>query len=153
MKSETRYFGTVGCDEGRVIEFPAGLPGFEKRQRFVLLEDAERKPVIFLQSLDEPQLCFLTLPVLAVDPEYRLKIAAEDLRVLDLCAGRQPVIGGEVECLVILAVADDGSVTANLLAPVVIHAGTRRAVQAVREDAIYGCRHRLARPAPEAPCL
>jgi flagellar assembly factor FliW len=148
MQTKTKYFGTLNYDEGRVVEFPAGLPGFEAERRFLLLEDAARKAVIFLQSLRDPQLCFLTLPALAVDPGYRLRIPADDLRLLDFAPGCQPAIGNEVDCLVILSAIADGSLTANLLAPLVIRAANGRAVQAVRDDFAYGCRHPLGRPSP-----
>jgi flagellar assembly factor FliW len=57
------------------------LPGFARCRRFLLLE-ASKKPFIFLQSLDDEPLCFLTLPATLVDPGYCLKINSEDLSLL-----------------------------------------------------------------------
>lgn len=152
QECQTRYFGTVAYEDAVVIEFPAGLPGFENRRRFLLLEDAKLKPVVFLQSLEDPHLCFLTLPALAVDPGYEVKIPADDLRLLDFAAGCQPALGDQVECLLIVSVASDGTTTANLLAPVVIRRSSGRAVQAVRDDSVYGCRHLLGGLPEEATC-
>jgi flagellar assembly factor FliW len=143
---ETRYFGTISFDQPAVIAFPAGLPGFAQCRRFLPLEDASRKPLIFLQSLEEPQLCFLTLPISAVDPAYRLKINAEDLALIGL--EKQPGPGETAECWVIIAFGEDRIPFANLLAPLLINRATALAVQAVRDDSAYSCRHPL-RPVAE----
>ncbi|MGH9665146.1 MAG: flagellar assembly protein FliW, partial [Bryobacteraceae bacterium] len=97
-----------------------------------------------LQSLIRPELCFLTLPVEVLTPDYRLNAAAEDLTALELNTAAQPKIGEEVLCLAILSVTGNQPPTANLLAPVVVNLKNRRAVQAVRLDAAYSHQHPLA---------
>jgi flagellar assembly factor FliW len=149
---ETKYFGRVSYENGATVQFAAGLPGFETLRCFLLLEDAARKPVVFLQSLEDAHLCFLTVPVWSIDPGYNLKIPDDDLQALGLASDRQPAIGTEVICLAIVSVAADGTSTANLLAPVVIRRDNGMAVQAVRDDAQYGSRHLLLGPVEEAPC-
>lgn len=149
-KCETRYFGTIAFDEPAVIAFPAGLPGFAHCRRFLPLEDPSRKPLIFLQSLEEPNLCFLALPIAAVDPAYQLKINADDLALIGLTKHPEP--GDQPECWVIVAVGEDHVPSVNLLAPVVINRVTGLAVQAVRDDSIYSCRHRLGRVEEVTAC-
>ena len=131
-----------------IIEFRGGLPGFEQRRKFAALQFADRAPLIFLQSLEEPGLCFITLPVLAVDPMYRLAVGEEDLARLELPLERQPLIGDEVLCLAIVALHESGP-TANLLAPVVVNLRNRKAVQAVAAESGYS--HQQALIAQEAP--
>ena len=150
-KCETRYFGTIAFDDPAVIAFPAGLPGFAQCRRFLPLEDASRKPLIFLQSLEEPHLCFLALPVAAVEPSYQLKISADDLALIGL--EKQPGPDDPAECWAIIAVGEDHLPSVNLLAPVVINRATGLAVQAVRSDSIYSCRHPLATVAEVSACL
>jgi flagellar assembly factor FliW len=147
---ETRYFGTISYHETSVIVFPAGLPGFPQSRRFLPVEDSAHLPLLFLQSLDDPQLCFLSLPVALVDPAYRLKMSAEDLALVGF--DRLPALETEAQCLVIVAVAEDGRATVNLLAPVVINRATAQAVQAVRDDMVYACRHPLARAGEASLC-
>ncbi|HWB86806.1 MAG TPA: flagellar assembly protein FliW [Bryobacteraceae bacterium] len=139
---ETKNFGRVSYDPVSVWEFPGGLPGFEGRRRFVALHNKESEPVIFLQSLEDPSLCFITMPVLAVDPRYRLRLAFEDLTTLGLPPAVQPRIGVEVMCLAVLSVRETGP-TANLLAPVVLNLKNRRAVQAVVPESNYSHQHAL----------
>src|SRR5439155_26881781 len=102
--------------EDGVVRFPSGLPAFEEESGFLLIEPPERAPLAFLQSIRQPGLCFLALPVLVIDPHYALEITAEDLDVLKLDTRRQPRIGVEVDCFAIVAVTEGGPATANLLA-------------------------------------
>jgi flagellar assembly factor FliW len=131
----TRQFGKIEFEENAVLHFPAGLPGFENRTRFLLVERPATAPLLFLQSLDSPKLCFVAAPVTMIDPDYSLAMTPEDEQLLTLSA--DPLI------LVLLA-SESGRWTANLLAPVVIDKNARRAVQAVRADACYSHRHPLS---------
>ena len=84
------------------------------------------KPLIFMQSLEQPELCFLGLPIRSVDPGYRLHISEEDLLSLELSPDRQPEIGAEVLCLALVSLSENHPPTANLLAPIVVNLKTRR---------------------------
>lgn len=147
---ETKYFGTVSYDTGAAIEFPAGLPGFESCRRFLPIEEPARRPLIFMQSLEQSGLCFLTLPVAAIDPGYQLKMSAEDLASIGF--DRQPDIPDGAMCLAVMSIADAGAPTVNLLAPIVVNPRTGRAVQSVRDDGVYPCRQPLAGAPEAAPC-
>src|SRR5262245_12409051 len=117
----TKFFGRVEYQDQSVFDFPAGVPGFEEEKRFLLLEQHENRPLVFLQSLSQPELCFLALPVLCVDPDYRLSLEVEDLHNLELPADHQPRIGGNMLCLALLSLEEDQPPTANLLAPIVVN--------------------------------
>ena len=75
---ETKNFGKISFEAESELEFPSGLPGFDGRKRFVAVRFVESDPLIYLQSLEDPGLCFITMPVLAVEPKYRLKVSSED---------------------------------------------------------------------------
>ena len=151
----TRDFGTVDYEPSAELYFPRGLPGFEGHNRFVLMEHEQQAPIVFLQSITTPELCFLTVSVWAVDPGYQVGIADDDLETLGL--NRQPQPADDFLCLSILAAKDDGTFTANLLAPVIVNRDTRVGLQAIRADARYShCHPVLAGGTPDAeatPCL
>jgi flagellar assembly factor FliW len=149
-ESETRYFGVLSYEPAAVIDFPAGMPGFENCRRFLPIDDAVRRPLIFLQSLEEPQLCFLTLPIEAVDPEYCLKMSPEDLALAGFESA--PALGAGALCLAVITAAPDEHPTVNLLAPIVVNRAAAKAVQAVRDDSVYGCRHPLGEAAEGPSC-
>ena len=141
---QTRDFGPVEYDASAELRFPLGLPGFERQTRFILIEREAMAPLVFLQSAETESLCFITVPVQAVDPGYQIGMTEEDQR----SAGLEQAAEGDLLSLAILsaAVASGGRVTANLLAPVVINLKTKTAVQAVRPDTRYSHQH----PLPEA---
>ncbi len=149
----TVHFGRVDYTDEQVITFPEGLPAFEQETMFLIIERPATAPVVFLQSLRRPELVFITLPVLLVDPTYRLELAPEDLRALELPDDRQPEIGRQVLCLAIVTVSESRQATANLMAPVVINPKTRRAFQLIQPPGRYSHQHPLQTAlATEDPC-
>jgi flagellar assembly factor FliW len=138
--------------DGIALHFPNGLPGFETVTRFTLKEQPSLSPVAFLKSVDTPDLCFLVIPVQSILPDYGLSISSDDLRTLALDDSRLPEVGSEVHCLTILTVPEQGPLTANLLAPVVINMAAGLAVQAVRADAVYSHRHEIGALQAEVQC-
>jgi flagellar assembly factor FliW len=149
-RCETRYFGPVDYDEKSVIAFPDGIPAFEHEKRFLALRQPISEPLVFLQSLTNPNLCFATLPAPAACPGYRLRMTSEDVRALGLEKGRQPAIGRDVLCLTILSLEENASPTVNLLAPIVININTLRGRQAIQTDSRYS--HREVLPLRGAAC-
>jgi flagellar assembly factor FliW len=147
---QTSNFGSISYHPDAAIEFPRGLPGFDDRRRFVALQFPDTVPLTFLQSLECPDLCFITMPVLAVDPQYRLEVNGEDLEQLELSPLRQPRIGEDVLCLTVLSLGESGP-TANLLAPVVVNLRTLKAVQAVAPESGYSHRQAVV-PEEAAVC-
>src|SRR5215467_1116350 len=103
---QTKNFGAISYQADSEVEFPRGLPGFDHRRRFVALRFVESDPLVYLQSLEDPELCFVTMPILSVDPQYRLKIGSEDLDRLGLPGTRQPRIGEDVFCLAVIAIRE-----------------------------------------------
>ena len=147
---ETKNFGKMSFEPESELEFPSGLPGFESRKRFVAATFAHSEPLIYLQSLEDPDLCFITMPILAVDPAYRLTVSGEDLDQLGLSQARQPRIGEDVLCVAVISVRETGP-TANLLAPIVVNLRNRRAVQAVAPESDYSHQYELM-PQETAVC-
>src|SRR5947199_175302 len=100
--AQTSNFGVITYNPDAAIEFPRGLPGFDDRRRFVVLQFPDTAPLTFLQSLDASELCFISMPVLAVDPDYRLEVSIAHIgrsRVkVGIRAPRQtPVIAREIK--------------------------------------------------------
>jgi flagellar assembly factor FliW len=140
--AQTINFGTISYHPDAAICFPKGLPAFEERRNFVVLQFQDSAPLTFIQSLETPDLCFVAMPVLAIEPQYRLEVSREDLEELGLASDRQPRMGVEVLCLTIVSLGESGP-TANLLAPVVVNIRNRKAVQAVAGESGYSHQHAL----------
>ncbi len=141
---QTKYFGTLPYVEESAFDFPQGLPAFEEERGCVLIEAPEQAPLVFLQSMLRPSLCFLAFPILVVDKQYQLAIAPEDLEELGLDPQRQPALGSEAIVLALITLHDEFPATANLMAPIVLNVRTRRGLQAIRRDTRYSHEHPLA---------
>ncbi len=145
----SKHIGRISYTEKDVLEFPAGLPGFEQERSFLPVEVASAKPLVMLQSLKTPELCFLTLPVLSIEPAYQLNLAREDLKVLGLPEDPPLRIGQDVLCVVIVCLTEKKAPTVNLLAPIIVNPKNGRAVQAIQVDSNYSHQHELPVPEPE----
>jgi len=130
----TRDYGWAEYSEADVLDFPRPIPGFAHCRRYLTLRPRAGEPFVVLQSLDDDQVAFLTLPVETLVPDYRLRLVADDQRILAGDAGTG-VAGRRV--LVMMALSPEGEATVNLLGPVVIDVAARRGVQAIRDDARY----------------
>ena len=62
LSCQTKYFGALPYEPSAVIEFPEGIPAFEDQRKFILIDREDLKPLVFMQSLETPGLCFLTVP-------------------------------------------------------------------------------------------
>jgi len=138
---ETIRFGTVRFHENEVIEFPAGLPGFEQEHRFLLIEAAESMPLKFLQSISSAELSFVCAPLDLVAPRYDGTLSRPDRELLAVADAQIQTI--PLEWLAILCFARPEEPTANLLGPVVIRRDVGLGVQSIREDARYSARQPL----------
>ena len=119
--------------EPSVIEFPAGIPGFEGCRRFVLVDSDELTPLRCLKALDSPGASFLTIDPCLVDPTYDLTLRENE-------RARLGEGGGPFVWLAIVTVSPAGA-TVNLQAPVVINAGRMIGGQFIRDETQYpvGC--------------
>ena len=128
-------------DEQDIVCFPYGLPGFESCRGFALFE-AEAAPFQWLTSVEGPAASFLTVDPRLVLPSYRFALSKNDLARLG---------AGEDTALLWLAIVileADGTVAANLRAPIVINPATMLGQQVMPQDALYPLRHVIV-PASE----
>ncbi len=128
--------GTGVVQEPQIIEFPAGIPGFETCRRFVLLGSPELAPLRCLQALDPPEASFLAIDPLVLDPAYDLTL--REFERARLGAGPEPLLW-----LAIVSLSAEGA-TANLQAPVVINPRRMVGCQFIRDDGDYPVRFRIS---------
>jgi len=129
-------FGTHTVPEECILTFAEGLVGIPQAIRFWLAEPAGGpSPFRYLLSIDLPDLGFLVCDPCQLWPAY----AAE----LPPAEG-----GGDVQVLTIVTVRDEPrTLTANLLAPLLIDCETRRGRQVVLDGSHYSTRQPLTQPA------
>jgi flagellar assembly factor FliW len=148
----TKFFGECDCADGDLYSFPSGLPGFEEQRSFFFLKIPGAEPLLFLQSASTRNLCFILLPILVVDPGYRLELAPEDFSELQLPSDRRPVIGQDVLCGAMVCSGDGAAPTANLMAPVVVNLRANIGMQVIHGETGYSHRHPLRFGETRLPC-
>lgn len=151
MQIETARFGQKNVDENGVITFPEGLPGFEEKRRFVFIahpsaSQDKTSPFMWLQSLEDESLAFLTAEPRHFFPEYAPRVSGMDLDALEI--GREP-LGPRLYALLTVPVGDPTGITANLLAPIAINPVAHVARQVIVSGDDSDLRRRLV-PAKEA---
>ncbi|WP_080507580.1 flagellar assembly protein FliW [Bryobacter aggregatus] len=139
---ESARFGMIRFEDREIIEFPAGLPGFEEQHQFLLIEAEESVPLKFLQCVGKPGLSFVCAPLSLVDPDYEGVLPRADRELLAM-PGEGIAPGTRLEWLVILCFGCPELPTANLLGPLVIRRDVGLGVQSIREDSRYSARQPL----------
>jgi flagellar assembly factor FliW len=130
---DSEHLGSVEVDESSVIELPAGILGFPEQRRYAVVAADDSGMYSWLQSLDEPDLAFLTVVPSPFFPDYEPVISDEDCATIGLTDPED----AQLLCLVTVG---DEVVTANLLGPVVLNVRTRLARQVVLTDSSLSTR-------------
>jgi len=133
---KTKLGQEVELTDKNFIHFADGLIGFEDYHDYALVPQGDDSPFLLLQSVDEPQLAFLTIDPRFFVPTYLPELSEEDLRTIDLKDLSQAVV------LSIVVIPEDAAkMTANLQAPAVINVETRRGRQLISRSGKHKIRH------------
>lgn len=132
MNIYTKLFGEVTVDINKVINFDAGLIGFEGCKQYMLIHDSEKEEgkIVWLQSIDEPELALPVIDPLVIMPDYNPTVEDELLKTL----------GNEDAPLVLAVITvpqDITKMTVNLKAPIVINPTLLKGCQMIVEDEEY----------------
>jgi flagellar assembly factor FliW len=132
MKIASAQFGTFEVDEDKLIEFPAGLPGFEDCKRFALVHEEGADAVQLLQSADDPEVVFALADPVSFGIHYEFRLSDDEQAALGLEKPEQALV-------VVIVRKDEGDqgfpagagLRANFMAPLVINVDARRGLQKV----------------------
>ncbi len=118
-----------------IVTFPAGLPGFRSLHRFALVE-TQREELVWLQSVDDPELTFLLADPFVIVPGFEVDIPVSDLAALGAAEVQEALL-----VLVVVQLEAGIPVAANLQSPVIIARDHRHGRQVVLPDSRYGMQH------------
>ncbi|BCB96421.1 flagellar assembly factor FliW [Dissulfurispira thermophila] len=131
MKINTTRFGEIEIEEGKIIEFPLGIPGFAHLKRYILLD--YKDPIKWLHAVDDPDIAFIVAEPFVLFPDYSLTIEDDIEEFLEIKDALDTAI------LVILNVTE-GQLNANLKAPIVVNTSKFKAMQIILDDDRYSFR-------------
>jgi len=142
MIYQTRDFGEIEIEENQMIDFRQPIYGFDEYSKYAVLHDSEMDSgIAWLQSLEEPGLCFVLVSSKSSPIPYE-PVLPGDLG---------EVIGeGEYECWLIAVIHDEiEKSTLNLKSPLVINWKTGQGAQIILEGS-YPVRQPLIEEAADA---
>ena len=137
MQLETKHFGTITIDEAKILTFPDGIPGFEEKTRFALVQNPEPEvPFHWLQSVEEEGLTFVVTNPFLIRFNYDFDLPEHVVKKLEI-QGQEDV---QIFCIVRIPEKVQ-EMTINLTAPIVLNTRTLKGKQVVLEDDRYHTRH------------
>ncbi len=141
MEIKTRQFGKITIDEEKIINMPAGIPGFQDKKRYLILKKEEAAPFLFFQCVDDPDLSFVIIDPKGVMPDY----SVEEKEIKKVMSWDFDV--DEINMFVIVTIPSGvpENATVNLLAPLVINTGKKEGLQLILQNSTYACQHPLVR--------
>ena len=133
MIYKTRDFGEREIPDSKIVIFKQPIFGFDDYTRYTLIFDEEiGEQIVWLQSLEEPELCFLLFDPSMFEDFYKPEITDDTEKSLG---------AGDYACWVVLSVKEDfNESTVNLKSPVIINTSTGVALQTILEQD-YPVRH------------
>lgn len=140
VKVDTRWFGTIDIDDKKIITFDLGVIGFEDCKKFTLIYDVDKgdeASIMWLQSLDEPELALPMLKPELIKEDYDPIVEDEMLKALGSDIKEADLI---VFC-VLTVPADITKMTINFKAPIIVNADTLKGVQLIADNNDYEVRY------------
>lgn len=129
-------FGEFDADPRDILDFPAGLPGFERCRRFAVLSSVAMAPLQCLHSVTG-EATFLAIDPRLVVPQYDCKLAETD----------RARLGADQHTLLLwlslVTVDEENNASVNLRAPIVINPARMRGYQVVPDQAEYPLQYPL----------
>ena len=92
------------------------------------VEVPAQRPLVYLQSVEKPEVCFVSLPVRIIRPDFQVALSEEDRATLHIADDSTVRIGEDILCLALLF-PSNGALEANLGAPLVVNLHNLRCVQ------------------------
>ena len=136
MIVKTGRFGQLNVGDDEIISIPNGILGFPEYKRYCLVDPADDTLILWLQSLDNPDVSFPVLEPKIFRPDYTVRLSAAELRELQLENMNQSTVYS-----ILTFPADISQMTANLKAPIVLNLKKQIARQVVLQENEYSIKH------------
>lgn len=128
MTITTRDFGQMELDEGQLLDFRSPIFGFDNLRRYALLSDEETGAgLMWLQSVEQPDTCFILLDPEEIGLDYKPEIPADAKELLALTS--VPAIR-----LIAVVPAEFRQTTVNLKSPILINTEKKWAAQVILDE-------------------
>jgi len=130
IKVQTRDFDEIEVAASEIITFPQGIFAFEEYTKYILITPlGSGKCPVWLQSTENPNLCFIMFDPLEFCRDYRVTVADEDVAFLEI------ENENDAKFYVIAVIPENNmDATVNLKSPVIINTANNTAAQVIAAD-------------------
>lgn len=136
MIVKTGSFGEITVGDHEVIQIEQGLLGFPQYKKFCVYDPGDETLILWLQSLDQPEIAFPILEPKIFKPDYTVRLSAMELRDLKLESVNRAAVFN------VMTIPESVTeMTANLKAPLVINLAEGIARQVVLQENEYSIKH------------
>ncbi|MCD6442839.1 MAG: flagellar assembly protein FliW [Thermotogae bacterium] len=139
MEKVLTKIGELEIDEEKVVRFEKGIPGFENLRDFIVVEKEESYPILWLVSLDSPNVAIPVIDPWLIRVDYTVDIDEETVKELEI-EGMEDL---RILAVLVIPVGNPKDMTINLMAPIVINKRTGKGKQIIMENSGYGIRHKV----------
>lgn len=128
MTISTRDFGVMELDEKELLDFVSPIYGYEELKKYAILSyESTGDGISWLQSVDQPEICFILLDPEEIGLPYSPNLPGE---VLQQLGDEEPL----AYRLIAVVPEDFHETTVNLKSPIVINTEKRVAAQVILEE-------------------
>ena len=147
MKIETKQFGSMDIEAGKIYTMPEGMPGFSDMKRFVIIEREDIWPFHSYQCLDDSGLAFFIMDPRMFKADYTVDMSQASMEAG--WAGDSP---DDIQLYVIVNTSSGvpEQITANLIGPLVVNTKRFESVQLVLHNSPYSHQYRIFSPPAKA---
>lgn len=144
IKMQTSRFGDIEVTEDKIITFIHGIPGFEERKKYILIDHDDGGMFKWLQAIDDSQVAFLMTDPCLFKQDYKVTISKPELKSL----GAEDL--STIVTLVTVCVEPDNNLMAlNLKGPIVFNSTNMTGKQLIVDREEYSCRFEVKLNKPE----
>ncbi|HNY10978.1 MAG TPA: flagellar assembly protein FliW [Candidatus Wallbacteria bacterium] len=136
MKIETKFFGEVEIDETKIATIVDGILGFEEYHDYVLFPHPKDAMFCWLQSTENPNICFLMAEPVQFMFNYSVDVSDEIVAKLQIERAET------VATYALVVVPEDPlKISANLAGPIIINTQSHLGAQVISMDKAHAVKH------------
>jgi len=137
---ETSRFGPVTFSSSDVIKFVKPILGFNELSEFIIISRPESEPFKWLQSVDDPAVCFVIVDPMLVVNQYTIDVSAHDIKILK---GSEKQEDYQIYVIVTVPKGRPEQISVNLQGPIVLNVKSLTALQMVLNNPEYNIRYNI----------
>ena len=134
MNTLQTRFGEVSYEADQILQFPEGLIGLDRLQRFLVMPNRKEGPLFWMQSVDDPDFAFVVTDPTHFFRDYLIGPDERERAKLGIDAD------GACHALAIVSISENREITLNLSGPILYAPATNRGLQVILDDPRYDTR-------------